>query len=70
VALEPKQLTTASCMAGEANFLQFDCMDRFKGDQHNASKHPYPDTCEVKKAIIVGSNNSAHKIANRIGKVW
>ena len=37
-------------------------MDRFKGDQHHSSKHPGPDAYKGKKAVVIGSNNSAHDI--------
>jgi putative flavoprotein involved in K+ transport len=37
-------------------------MDTFKGDQHHSSKHPGPDAYRGKKAVVIGSNNSAHDI--------
>jgi putative flavoprotein involved in K+ transport len=37
-------------------------MERFKGDQHHSSKHPGPDAYKGKKAVVIGSNNSAHDI--------
>jgi len=30
--------------------------------QHLSSQHPGPDACWVKKAVIIGSNNSTHDI--------
>ena len=38
-------------------------MERFKGDQHHSSQHPGPDAYRGKRAVIIGSNNSAHDIA-------
>ena len=38
-------------------------MDKFKGEQHHSSQHPGPDKYRGKKAVVIGSNNSAHDIA-------
>ena len=35
---------------------------KFKGDQHHSSQHPGPDKYKGKKAVVIGSNNSAHDI--------
>ena len=40
----------------------FPGMDIFKGDQHHSSKHPGPDAYRGKRAVVIGSNNSAHDI--------
>ena len=37
-------------------------MDVFRGDQHHSSQHPGPDAYAGKKAVVIGSNNSAHDI--------
>ncbi len=63
VVLRPKQLVMATGMSGKANVPSFPGMDTFKGDQHHSSQHPGPDKYKGKKAVIVGSNNSAHDIA-------
>mgnify|MGYP001160173838 CR=1 FL=1 len=63
VTLKPKQLVLATGMSGKANVPNYPGMDKFKGDQHHSSKHPGPDAYKGKKAVIVGSNNSAHDIA-------
>ncbi|MFK7942324.1 MAG: NAD(P)-binding domain-containing protein [Paracoccaceae bacterium] len=63
VTLRPKQLVLATGMSGKANVPDFPGMDRFKGDQHHSSQHPGPDAYKGKKAVIIGSNNSAHDIA-------
>ena len=34
--------------------------ETFLGDQHHSSKHPGPEACKGKKAVVLGSNNSAH----------
>ena len=63
ITLRPKQLIMATGMSGKANVPQFEGMELFKGDQHHSSHHPGPDAYKGKKAVIVGSNNSAHDIA-------
>ncbi|MEM7507025.1 MAG: NAD(P)/FAD-dependent oxidoreductase [Pseudomonadota bacterium] len=63
VVLKPKQLVLATGMSGKVNLPEFPGMERFKGDQHHSSQHPGPDAYKGKKAVIVGSNNSAHDIA-------
>ena len=63
ITLRPKQLVLATGMSGKANVPSFPGMDRFKGDQHHSSRHPGPDAYTGKKAVVVGSNNSAHDIA-------
>ena len=60
--LKPKQLILATGMSGKAIVPELPGMDKFKGDQHHSSKHPGPDAYKGKKAVVVGSNNSAHDI--------
>lgn len=62
VTLRPRQLVLATGMSGKANMPKFPGMERFKGDQHHSSKHPGPDAYRGKKALVIGSNNSAHDI--------
>jgi putative flavoprotein involved in K+ transport len=62
VTLKPKQLVLATGMSGKANMPKFPGMERFKGDQHHSSRHPGPDAYRGKKAVVIGSNNSAHDI--------
>ncbi len=62
VTLKPKQLILATGMSGKANVPDFPGMDKFKGDQHHSSKHPGPGAYKGKKALVIGSNNSAHDI--------
>ncbi|MBK5927550.1 NAD(P)/FAD-dependent oxidoreductase [Rhodobaculum claviforme] len=63
VTLRPRELVLATGMSGKANLPKFPGMERFRGDQHHSSRHPGPDAYRGKKAVIVGSNNSAHDIA-------
>ncbi|MEM8700651.1 MAG: NAD(P)/FAD-dependent oxidoreductase [Pseudomonadota bacterium] len=62
VVLRPKQLVMATGMSGKANVPAFPGMETFRGDQHHSSGHPGPDAYRGKKAVVVGSNNSAHDI--------
>jgi putative flavoprotein involved in K+ transport len=62
LTLRPKQLVMATGMSGRPNVPQFDGMDRFEGDQHHSSQHPGPDAYRGKRAVVIGSNNSAHDI--------
>ena len=63
VVLRPRQLIMATGMSGKANIPSFPGMETFAGDQHHSSQHPGPDAYKGKKALIIGSNNSAHDIA-------
>jgi len=60
--LRPKQLVLATGMSGKPNVPSFKGMEDFKGDQHHSSLHPGPDDYRGKKAVVIGSNNSAHDI--------
>src|ERR1700751_2438584 len=62
VTLKPKQLVMATGMSARPHVPQFPGMDQFKGDQHHSSKHPGPDRYAGKRAVVIGSNNSAHDI--------
>jgi putative flavoprotein involved in K+ transport len=62
VVLKPKQLVMATGMSGKARMPSFPGMEKFKGDQHHSSQHPGPDKYKGKKAVVIGSNNSAHDI--------
>ncbi|WP_088347585.1 MULTISPECIES: NAD(P)/FAD-dependent oxidoreductase [Rhodomicrobium] len=63
VVLRSKQLVLATGMSGKPNIPHFEGMERFKGDQHHSSQHPGPDAWRGKRAVVIGSNNSAHDIA-------
>lgn len=67
LVLRPKHLVLATGMSGKPNIPNFPGMDRFQGDQHHSSQHPGPDAYAGKRAVIIGSNNSAHDIC---GALW
>jgi len=62
VTLRPKQLVLATGMSGIANVPAIPGMDSFKGDIHHSSRHPGGERYAGKKAVVIGSNNSAHDI--------
>ncbi len=62
VTLRPKQLVLATGMSGKPNVPEIPGMEDFKGDQHHSSLHPGPDAYAGKRAVVIGSNNSAHDI--------
>jgi putative flavoprotein involved in K+ transport len=62
ITLRPKQLVMATGMSGKPSVPEIPGADLFKGDQHHSSQHPGPDAYEGKKAVVIGSNNSAHDI--------
>ncbi|WP_099864963.1 NAD(P)/FAD-dependent oxidoreductase [Pararhizobium haloflavum] len=62
IVLKPKQLVFATGMSGKANIPEFKGKERFKGEQHHSSRHPGPDRYKARKAVVIGSNNSAHDI--------
>ena len=62
VTLKPQQLVLATGQSGVPNIPKFAGAAKFKGDQHHSSAHPGPDKYKGKKAVVIGSNNSAHDI--------
>jgi putative flavoprotein involved in K+ transport len=62
VTLRPRQLVLATGMSAVPNMPSIPGMETFKGDLHHSSRHPGPDGYKGKKAVVVGSNNSAHDI--------
>jgi putative flavoprotein involved in K+ transport len=63
IVLRPKQLVLATGMSGKPNLPKLPGQDVFRGDQHHSSQHPGPDAWRGKRAVVIGSNNSAHDIA-------
>ena len=63
VTLRPRQLVLATGMSAVPNMPSLPGMESFKGDLHHSSRHPGPNAYVGKKAVIIGSNNSAHDIA-------
>ncbi|MBU3737741.1 MAG: NAD(P)/FAD-dependent oxidoreductase [Rhodoferax sp.] len=62
VVLRPKQLVFALGVSGYPNVPKIPGAENFLGDQHHSSKHPGPEAYKGKKAVVLGSNNSAHDI--------
>jgi putative flavoprotein involved in K+ transport len=62
LTLRPKQLVLATGMSAQPNMPSIPGMEDFKGDHHHSSQHPGPDAYKGKKAVVIGSNNSAHDI--------
>jgi putative flavoprotein involved in K+ transport len=67
VVLKPKQLVLATGMSGKPNIPTIEGMETFRGDQHHSSAHPGPDAYAGKRAVVIGSNNSAFDIC---GALW
>tara|TARA_R100001143_G_scaffold62909_1_gene67535 strand:- start:3046 stop:4863 length:1818 start_codon:yes stop_codon:yes gene_type:complete len=63
ITLQATQLIIATGRSGKVNMPSFKGMEKFKGEQHHSSAHPGPDAYKGKKAVVIGSNNSAHDIA-------
>ncbi|PWR23034.1 NAD(P)/FAD-dependent oxidoreductase [Zavarzinia compransoris] len=63
VVLRPKQLVLATGMSGKPNVPVFPGQDVFRGEQQHSSRHPGPDAYAGRKAVVIGSNNSAHDIS-------
>ena len=62
ITLRPRQLVLALGASGLPNVPEFPGREKFRGDQHHSSAHPGPDKYKGKKAVVIGSNNSAHDI--------
>ncbi len=62
MTLKPQHLILATGQSGFANIPKFPGAKNFKGDQHHSSQHPGADKYKGKKAVVIGSNNSAHDI--------
>ncbi len=66
VTLHPTHLVLATGMSGKPNVPTLPGQDAFRGDQHHSSAHPGPDRYIGKRAVVVGSNNSAHDICKAL----
>ncbi|MFY9851541.1 MAG: NAD(P)/FAD-dependent oxidoreductase [Trebonia sp.] len=62
ITLRPGQLVLALGASGLPDVPEFPGREKFRGDQHHSSAHPGPDKYKGKKAVVIGSNNSAHDI--------
>ncbi|WP_226344003.1 flavin-containing monooxygenase [Agilicoccus flavus] len=62
LVLEPTHLVLATGMSGLPNLPDIPGADTFTGDIHHSSAHPGGAKYAGKKAVVIGSNNSAHDI--------
>lgn len=62
VVLHPTQLVMATGMSGLPSVPEIPGQDVFEGDQHHSSQHPGGSAYAGKRAVVIGSNNSAHDI--------
>jgi putative flavoprotein involved in K+ transport len=62
VTLKPKQLVLATGMSAVPNIPNFPGKETFKGEFVHSSQYSRGDRYKGKKAIVIGSNNSAHDI--------
>ena len=62
VTLRPQHLVFALGVSGYPNLPQIAGAETFKGVQHHSSRHPGSEGWRGKKAVVLGSNNSAHDI--------
>lgn len=60
--LRPHHLVLATGVSGFPNLPDYPGMDRFEGEQHHSSRHPGGEGYGGKRAVVIGSNNSAHDI--------
>jgi putative flavoprotein involved in K+ transport len=66
VTLHPPQLVLATGMSGKPSIPTLPGQDVFGGEQHHSSAHPGPDRYAGKRAVVIGSNNSAHDICKAL----
>ncbi|NDA87956.1 MAG: nitrile hydratase subunit beta [Betaproteobacteria bacterium] len=62
LVLKPKELVVALGVSGYPNVPHFEGAEAFLGDQFHSSKFPGAEAYRGKKALVLGSNNSAHDI--------
>ncbi|MDT5336446.1 MAG: putative flavoprotein involved in transport [Mycobacterium sp.] len=66
LTLHPTQLVLATGMSGKPSIPTLPGQDAFRGEQHHSSAHPGPDRYTGKRAVVIGSNNSAHDICKAL----
>ncbi|MGH3640452.1 MAG: NAD(P)-binding domain-containing protein, partial [Mycobacterium sp.] len=66
LTLHPTQLVLATGMSGKPSIPTLPGQDVFGGEQHHSSAHPGPDRYVGKRAVVIGSNNSAHDICKAL----
>jgi putative flavoprotein involved in K+ transport len=62
VRLQPRQLVLATGLSGRPSVPVIPGQDVFAGEQHHSSAHPGPDGYAGRRAVVIGSNNSAFDI--------
>ncbi|HEY3776053.1 MAG TPA: NAD(P)/FAD-dependent oxidoreductase [Solirubrobacteraceae bacterium] len=62
VRLAPRQLVIATGLSGRPNVPDLPGQERFAGEQHHSSVHPGADGYAGRRAVVIGSNNSAFDI--------
>ncbi len=66
VTLRPVHLVLATGMSGKPSIPTLPGQEVFRGEQHHSSHHPGPDQYVGKRAVVIGSNNSAHDICKAL----
>ncbi len=67
MTLRPTQIVFATGMSGKPRMPDVPGLDVFRGDVHHSSRRPGPDVYRGKRAVVIGSNNSAFDIC---GALW
>ncbi len=62
ITLRPQHLILATGVSGFPNIPTYPGHETFRGDQHHSSRHPGGEAYAGKRAVVIGSNNSAHDI--------
>ncbi len=62
VRLTPRQLVLATGLSGRPSVPVIPGQERFGGEQHHSSAHPGADGYAGRRAVVIGSNNSAFDI--------
>lgn len=62
ITLYPTQLIFALGVSGYPQVPELPGQDRFAGEQHHSSEHPGGEAYRGQRAVVIGSNNSAHDI--------
>jgi putative flavoprotein involved in K+ transport len=62
ITLRPQHLVLATGVSGFPNVPSYPGHETFLGEQHHSSRHPGGEAYAGKRAVVIGSNNSAHDI--------
>jgi putative flavoprotein involved in K+ transport len=62
VVLRPRHLVFALGVSGKPNVPDLPGADEFRGEVQHSSAHPGPERYAGQRAVVIGSNNSAHDI--------